>query len=108
MNKELKILLVEDNIEDVGLIAWELKRSKMDFDLRHVDSKDAFVKQIDEFAPDIVLSDHSLPSFNSMEAFSALKERSLDIPFILVTGSVSEEFAVECMKAGVDDYILKT
>src|ERR1035438_2283067 len=60
-----------------------------------------------QFNPDIILSDHSLPSFNSFMALDILKEKKLDIPFILVTATVSEEFAVDIMRYGATDYILK-
>lgn len=107
MDKNLKILLLEDNPGDVGLLQRELKRSGMLFTLYVADSKESFVDTLNMFHPDIILSDHSLPSFNSKEAFEIAKSKNPDIPFILVTGTVSEEFAVECMKAGVDDYIIK-
>src|SRR6185312_11774605 len=57
--------------------------------------------------PDVILSDHSLPQFNSLAALKIAKSKLPNVPFILVTGSVSEEFAVTCMKSGADDYILK-
>lgn len=106
--KSVKILLVEDNPDDVGLVLRELQQSELLFELLTVKTKEDYVRMIGEYAPDIILSDHTLPSFDSREAFSILKERSVIIPFILVTGSVSEEFAVECIKAGMSDYILKT
>lgn len=107
MDKNLKILLLEDNPGDVGLLQRELKRSGMLFTLYVADSKESYVDTLNMFHPDIILSDHSLPAFNSKEAFEIAKSKNPDIPFILVTGTVSEEFAVECMKSGVDDYIIK-
>lgn len=107
MIKHLKILLLEDNPGDVGLLQRELKKAEMAFTLHVADTRESFIETLNMFHPDIILSDHSLPAFNSMEAFSIAKKFNPDIPFILVTGTVSEEFAVECMKAGVDDYIIK-
>jgi len=107
MGKIIKILLLEDNEADVDLLQRELKKSGMEFTLRVVMTRNDYVRELEGFCPDIVLSDHSLPSFNSMEAYSILKEQYA-IPFILTTGTVSEEFAVECMKAGISDYILKS
>jgi phosphoserine phosphatase RsbU/P len=107
MEEQLKILLIEDNVSDAGLLERELKKANMNYSLRVVDNKDLFVKELYSFKPEVVLSDHSLPSFNSLEALKIARGLRPDIPFILVTGAVSEEFAVECMKAGADDYILK-
>ncbi|MCW3104110.1 MAG: hypothetical protein JWO09_2550 [Bacteroidetes bacterium] len=106
MKKHIKILLLEDNPADAELISRELSRSGMLFSMHVVDSREEFIIGLNNFEPDIILSDHSLPSFNSLEAF-AIVNKNYNIPFVLVTGSVSEEFAVTCMKAGVNDYILK-
>jgi serine phosphatase RsbU (regulator of sigma subunit) len=108
MDKPLNILLLEDNPFDAELLQKQLKRSKISFVIDVVDTKEEFEKSLNHNQPDIVLSDHSLPSFNSIEALRLLREKGIDIPFILVTGTVSEEFAVQCMKEGADDYILKS
>lgn len=107
MTGKLKILILEDVPFDAEMIERELSKANFDFISRRVDTRNGFIQAIDEFMPDIVLSDHSLPQFDSMSALSIVKEKCPEVPFILITGSVSEEFAVECMKAGVDDYILK-
>jgi len=73
-----------------------------------VDSQEMFIRGLHEFKPDVILSDHSLPQFNSMEALKICRAQGLTIPFILVTGTMSEEFAVNCLKLGVDDYVLKS
>lgn len=106
--KKIKILLVEDSQEDVVLIDRELQKSGMLFELLAVGTKEGFIKELDEFSPDLILSDHSLPAFSSLEAFDYLRDKSMLIPFILLTGSVSEEFAVACLKAGMNDYVLKS
>ncbi len=103
----LKILLLEDSKEDADLITRVIKKSGMNFVTERVDTCDEYVKAIQDFRPDIILSDHSLPQFNSMEALKICKKESALTPFILVTGTVSEEFAVECLTAGADDYLLK-
>lgn len=105
--KLLKILVLEDNPGDVFLLKRELEKAGMLFSLYVADSKETYIEGLKTFGPDIILSDHSLPSFDSMEALDIVKKSNIDIPFILVTGTVSEEFAVECMKAGVSDYIIK-
>src|SRR6185437_3475256 len=70
-------------------------------------NEEEFLTSLDQFAPDIILSDNSLPQFDATEALKIVRERSLYIPFILVTGTVSDEFAATIIKQGADDYILK-
>lgn len=112
MDKHLKILLLEDAPEDVSLIERELQKAEMAFTFLVVKKKDEFERALREFEPDVILCDHALPQFNSIEAFDIFgryrQERGTFVPFILVTGNVSEEFAIRMLKAGVDDYILKT
>jgi PAS domain S-box-containing protein len=107
MEQPLRILMVEDNILDAELIKREIKKNGILFVDRLVETKDDFTKAIQEFTPDIILSDYSLPSFDGMQALRIRQETIPEIPFILVTGSINEETAVEVMKAGADDYILK-
>jgi PAS domain S-box-containing protein len=108
VKKGIKILMVEDHAFDAELIQRELVKSKLNFTAKVVETKKSFEKALTEFIPDIILSDHSLPGFDSREALAIFHERNLQIPFILVTGTVSEEFAVESLKSGADDYILKS
>lgn len=111
METHLKILILEDSSDDLDLIERELKRGGIDFTMAVVKRKDEYAQALNIFKPDVILSDHSLPQFNSIEAMQLWKEfqkeQGLLIPFILVTGSVSEEFAVQSLRAGADDYILK-
>ena len=104
----MKILIVEDSPADAVLIKDELERGKIDFDSVVVDDKAAYEKALLEFRPDVILSDHHMPRFDSMEALSISHRKDPHLPFILVTGAVSEEFAVESLKAGADDYVLKS
>lgn len=108
MTDSIKILLLEDSPTDVDLIKRTLIRNDLKFSMEVVATRAGFEDKLFGFDPDIVLSDHSLPQFSSLEALNIARHRKKNIPFILITGSVSEEFAVECMKAGVDDYILKS
>jgi PAS domain S-box-containing protein len=111
MNPPLKILLLEDCSDDVTLIEWQLKNAGLSFTLLVVINRHDFQSALTDYKPDVILSDHSLPNFNSIEAFEIFKAHRKEggplIPFILVTGNVSEEFAVQSIKAGIDDYILK-
>lgn len=107
MGPKLKILHLEDIPSDVELVARELKKGEIQFEILVVANKGAFEKALTQFEPDIILADHTLPSFNSLEAMKILKQRGIPTPVILVTATVSDEYAVEIMKAGAYDYILK-
>lgn len=103
--------MVEDSDEDLELIKRELIKAGIKFDFVRVDKKLDFENALMKFSPEIIISDHALPQFSSIEALNISKAYTSQtgnaIPFILVTGSVSEEFAVQIIKAGADDYILK-
>ncbi|MBK8576433.1 MAG: response regulator [Elusimicrobia bacterium] len=105
---DFRILLVEDRPEDRELIERELHRAKVLFVSRWVDNREAFLREVKDFCPDVVLCDFALPQFDAMEAMAILRRYRPDVPFILVTGAQSEEIAVECMKRGADDFILKS
>jgi len=105
--KTLKILMVEDNRDDLELIERALRKGKLSFVNECVDTLDEFSEALFRFKPDIVLSDHGMPEFNSFEALNKCLQEHADIPFILVTGTVSDDYAIACLKNGVDDYILK-
>ncbi len=108
MKEPLRILMLEDVPDDVGLIERTLSRQKVEFVGKRVDTRDEFILELNSFKPDVILSDHVLPQFNSLEALSICQHINLNVPFILVTGTVSEEFAVSCLKQGADDYVLKS
>ncbi|HEY5749773.1 MAG TPA: response regulator, partial [Chryseolinea sp.] len=93
MNTTLRILILEDVQDDVVLIEYALRRDGIQFEMMQVDSQEMFIRGLREFKPDVVLSDHSLPQFNSMEALKICRAEGLNVPFILVTGTMSEEFA---------------
>jgi signal transduction histidine kinase len=94
--------------EDVVLIKRTLKKSGLLFETHQVDTREDFIQALKEYHADVILSDHSLPQFDSVEALELCKKSGLQVPFILVTGAVSEEFAVTCLKEGADDYVLKS
>jgi two-component system, cell cycle sensor histidine kinase and response regulator CckA len=106
-NGILHILLVEDNPADAELITYELKRANISHEARCVAGKEEFLNELGKNLPDAIISDFSMPQFNALDALNELKRREINVPFILVTGSQSEEVAVECIKEGADDYILK-
>ena len=103
----LKILSLEDVAYDVELMERELRKSSIEYELKRVETKDEFLGALTNYRPDIILADYSLPQFSALEALKLLQQQKNTTPVILVTGSHSEEAAVECMKEGADDYILK-
>src|SRR5450432_2572761 len=107
MTKKIKILHLEDVEIDADLVSRMLKKGNIEAEILVVDNKEAYVQALIEFAPDVVLSDHTLPSFNSKEALNIFLQSGIKIPFILVTATISEEYAVWVIKAGANDYILK-
>jgi signal transduction histidine kinase len=108
MKSTLKILILEDVEDDVELIKRTLRKSGLEFEARKEDTREGFLRALKEYQADVILSDHSLPQFDSVEALALSQEHAGQVPFILVTGAVSEEFAVTCLKEGADDYVLKS
>ncbi|HUE83350.1 MAG TPA: response regulator [Pyrinomonadaceae bacterium] len=102
------ILIVEDTDSDAELIEYELRRAGIDFTSSRVDEEAAFRAELAQRPPDIILSDYSLPRFSGLLALRLVRKLDCEAPFILVTGSQTEEVAVECMKEGASDYILKS
>jgi CheY-like chemotaxis protein len=107
MDNNLRILFVEDVKSDAELIWRELTKNEIVFNKLLVDNRENFLNGLKSFNPDLIISDYSLPQFDGMTALLLRNEHAPLVPLILVTGSVNEEVAVECMKAGADDYILK-
>jgi PAS domain S-box-containing protein len=102
-----RILFVEDLPSDAELAEREIRKSGLEFTPRTVDTKDAFLSALEEFQPDVIVSDYKMPEFDGMEALKLSLERDATIPFIVLTGSMNEETAVECMKAGATNYVIK-
>src|SRR5262249_35407100 len=103
----LNILIIEDVPDDAAAIETELRQEGVRFRARRVETREALLSELRRSPPDIILSDFNLPEFDGLAALHLLQKLQLDIPFILVTGPRSEEVAVECMRNGADDYILK-
>ena len=103
----VRILLLEDVPADAALIQRELTKAGLVFVSQRVDTRAAFEEALRVFSPDVILSDHGLPGFDGAAALQLVKERFPTLPVILVTGSLNEETAVEFMKAGAADYVLK-
>lgn len=107
MSIEYKFLILEDVETDAELIMDQIKTADIFCTFECTDNEVDFKKLIDELKPDLVLSDYSLPGYDGMSALSYVLDHSPNLPVIIVTGSMNEETAVSCMKAGAVDYILK-
>jgi PAS domain S-box-containing protein len=107
MKETLKILFVEDVYADAELIWHELTKNDIKFEKKLVDMKKEYLSALESFKPDLIISDYSLPQFDGLSALFLRNELTPFTPFILVTGSINEEIAVESMKAGADDYVIK-
>src|SRR4051812_6624231 len=107
MNKHLKALLVEDSADDASLLLRELKRAGYEGDWERVETAEAMSAALKRKSWQVVLSDYHMPSFSAPEAFHLLHDHGLDLPFIIVSGTVGEEVAVAAMRVGVHDYLLK-
>jgi len=108
MTSPIKILILEDSDLDKRILSLYLERAEFESEQQMVDSEAAFVDSLKSFHPDIVLADYLLPGFDGIQALAHHKSICPDTPFIFVTGQMSEETAIECLKLGAWDYIMKT
>jgi signal transduction histidine kinase len=108
MKKNIKVLLLEDNLADADLIQRQLTKSGMTFSSKIVETRKMFEEALDAFCPDIILSDYSLPAFDAVSAFHLLKAKDIHTPFIIVSGIIGEENAVMLIKDGVTDFASKS
>ncbi|MCH7737911.1 MAG: adenylate/guanylate cyclase domain-containing response regulator [Chloroflexi bacterium] len=107
MSTPLRVLIVEDQEDDVSLMLRELRRAQFEPEYERVETEEELSAALEKGGWDIVLSDHGLPRFNSLQALRMLHESGLDLPFIIVSGSIGEDLAVAAMKSGAHDYIMK-
>jgi PAS domain S-box-containing protein len=106
MTLPLKVLILEDLKSDAELMVHELKQAGFLTDWKRVDTEDQYLAAL-ESDPDLILADYSLPQFDAFLALRLMQERRQDIPFIVVSGAIAEELAVEFMKRGASDYLIK-
>ena len=107
MEDAIRVLIVEDSEDDALLVERELRRAGFKPAVRRVETADGMAAALSESGWDVVIADYSLPEFSAPAALSMVKERGLDVPFIVVSGTVGEVTAVEMMRAGAQDYIMK-
>jgi signal transduction histidine kinase len=106
--RELRILLLEDNAPHAELVEHFLREAGIKFSLVRVETRDTYVAELEREIPDMILSDYALPSFDGYAALGIAKEKAPHTPFIFVTGTMGEEVAIETLKNGATDYVLKT
>jgi signal transduction histidine kinase len=107
MERDLRILLLEDSPQDAEFMRRELRREGISFDVRRVDTQEDFAAQLDEFQPELIISDYLLPAFDGLAALALVRAHFPELPFILVSGYVGEERATEALKCGATDFLLK-
>jgi len=107
MSTPLRLLIVEDSEDDALLLLRELKRGGYDPAFERVDTSPAMEKALEQQTWDIILCDYNMPQFSALDALDLLKEKRIDIPIIIVSGTIGEETAVATMKSGAHDYIMK-
>jgi len=106
LDKKLNILILEDNSNDEELIINELQKNDFKFEYEKVDTENDFVEALTK-NPDLIISDFKMPSINGMNIIKKRQENAPDIPLIIISGTVGEELAIDCLKAGATDYIIK-
>jgi signal transduction histidine kinase len=107
MKKQLKLLMLEDSAIDAEMVQRFLKKEHPDYQFNLAKNKEDFLLALQQYQPDVILADNSLPQFDAGEALKIVRQQPIHLPFIMVTGTVSEEFAAGIIKAGADDFILK-
>ncbi|MCL5280195.1 MAG: response regulator, partial [Planctomycetes bacterium] len=103
----MDILILEDDVADAELVKRELRKAGLDFTAHWAQDKAAFVAALETTAPDLILADYSLPGFDGLTALALARQRWVDVPVIIVSGAIGEELAIDTLKAGATDYVLK-
>ena len=107
MGKPLRLLLVEDSDRDAAYVTMALRRGGWSPEVRRVETRDEMMAALGDGPWDAVVSDYHLPRFSAPDALEMLRQRGLDVPFIVVSGAIGEETAVDMMRGGAHDYLLK-
>src|SRR5437762_384546 len=108
VKRDIHILMLEDDSADAELTKYALRKAGLNFSVSRVESKEEYVQQLEQRPPSLILSDYSLPGFNGHDALDIALEKCPETPFIFVTGTMGEEVAIETLKSGATDYVLKT
>ena len=108
MTKQLRLVLVEDDPSDGELIARHLVKAHLDCLIHRVQTEAGLLSALSEVQPDLIISDYTLPRFNGLRALEVANTHAPDTPFIFVSGTIGEERAIEAMRQGATDYVLKS
>jgi two-component system response regulator len=107
MSEPLHILILEDRATDAELMLREVRKEGIEFAALRVDTENDFRRQLREFRPGLILADYSLPAYDGLSALTVARQECADVPFILVSGALGEEKAIEAIHQGATDYVLK-
>ena len=107
MKDDPRILMIEDAVADAELVERELANGGFSFHFKRVETKDQFEEEMTQHPPDLILSDHGLPSFDGFTALALVRGRYPDLPFIFVAGAMGEEATIQAFEQGATDYVLK-
>ena len=106
MSIPLRVLILEDKLSDAELSVLELRKSGFEPDWQRVEAEPDYLAAL-ELNPDLILADWSMPQFSGLRALQLMRERGMDIPFVIVSGSIGEEAAIEAIRQGASDYVSK-
>lgn len=107
MSDKIKILIVEDFAEDAELVGRELERAGISCETLRVETAVDLRRELEEFRPNVILSDFTMPSFSGLDALGIARQSHPDVPFIFVSGTLGEEYAIRALQSGATDYVLK-
>jgi signal transduction histidine kinase len=107
IKNKLRILMIEDEARDATLVEHTLKEGGFTFAFKRVDTEAGFLRELERFRPEVILSDHGLPTFDGFSALALAQKQAPDTPFIFVTGSLGEEMTIQALKSGATDFVLK-
>jgi signal transduction histidine kinase len=108
LKKEIRILMLEDDAADAELTRFALRKGGLHFTLARAETREEYITEIERHLPELILSDYSLPGFDGHAALELARQLCPETPFIFVTGTMGEEVAIETLKSGATDYVLKT
>src|SRR5271168_903135 len=107
MKKALRVLVVEDSEDDTFLLLRELEQAGFEVESERVETSLSMTAALENRKWDVIICDHTIPGFGSLQALELTKQKGVGLPFIVVSGTIGEETAVKVMKAGASDYVMK-
>src|SRR5574341_1888023 len=107
MRRPLRVLIIEDSEDDTELLLRELRRGGYEVEFERVETADSLRSALTQKMWDLILSDYTMPQFRAPQALEVLKASGLDLPFIIISGTIGEETAVTALKAGANDFLIK-